>query len=343
MKEVVRSLLSNSSCNPFNNLFEGIGLIVLYHRIIPPTDKSYWLRPYSGLVVTSEELERQIAYFAKNFECVPLDDLLNRLTKKTGQKKRLLVVTFDDGFKDNLELGLPILEKYNVPATFYITTGLIDNSILVWWEELQFILQQLHTIEVFWGPRAGILPLKTYREKSSACDYLSNLIKDLPPSAVQSFMESLRAQCSLTYSPQGATLSWDEIRSLDQHTLITIGAHSTSHHSLKRLPDEVMHDELAGSKQRLEKEVGHPVHHFSYPYGCQNHVGERELAAVEAAGFRSAVTTLFGHVFHEHDNYRFGLPRISIDLNDSLEYLKWKMTGSASFLRNRTTRIVTIC
>jgi peptidoglycan/xylan/chitin deacetylase (PgdA/CDA1 family) len=338
----MRQLLSDVAHNPVNTMYEGLGTIVLYHRIIQPNEHVEWLSPYSGLIVSTQEFEKQIAYFSQNFECVTLDEFLDRLGNQSRGNKRLLAVTFDDGFKDNLEFGLPCLEKYDVPATVYIATGLVDQTMELWWEEIQFLLNRLTSIDIYWGPKAGRFPLTTVKEKENVCTCLSNIAKDLPPTALKVLFESLRKQSHESFSYSSTALSWDQVRELDRHPLITIGAHTIGHHSLRRISEAALAYEITESKRLIEEQLGHEIFHFSFPYGSQDHVTKREVEAVRSAGFRSAVTTLFGHIFREHEQNFHALPRIGIDYTDTLPYLRWKLTGSAASFRNRGQKVITI-
>jgi len=82
--------------------------------------------PFPGLIVDSESFEDQIRYYSENFECLSLEEACRRHTDKT-LKPNSLLVTFDDGYRDNLTVALPILEKYQVPASIFLTTGLVDR------------------------------------------------------------------------------------------------------------------------------------------------------------------------------------------------------------------------
>jgi peptidoglycan/xylan/chitin deacetylase (PgdA/CDA1 family) len=128
-------------------------------------------------------------------------------------------------------------------------------------------------------------------------------------------------------------LTWDEVLALDQEPLITIGAHTVDHFVMSQLRDEELERQIRESRDELERRLGHPVHHFAYPFGREEHADVREFTAVERAGFVSAVTTRPAHWRGRPS--LFALPRLAVDYSDTLEAFRWKLSGFAAALQRR--------
>src|SRR5512134_3796914 len=110
-----------------------IGLILLYHRVAAPlTDPQL-------LSVTPERFAAHTAYLSRHFELVSLHELVGRRAN-TGVGSRLVAVTFDDGYADNLSHAKPILESCKVPATVFVSTATLETGSALWWDELEHLL-----------------------------------------------------------------------------------------------------------------------------------------------------------------------------------------------------------
>ncbi|MBN1250740.1 MAG: polysaccharide deacetylase family protein, partial [Bacteroidales bacterium] len=111
---------------PIKKIYGGFGHILMFHRVLPFSNKNrIWSNSY--LEVTPEFLENTILYFKnKNYQFISLDELDYFIENKIFPKKKFVIYTFDDGFKDNLIYAYPIFKKYNIPLTIYVTTSFPD-------------------------------------------------------------------------------------------------------------------------------------------------------------------------------------------------------------------------
>ena len=111
-------------------------LILTYHRIVE--NKNQTNSEINSISVTTETFEKQIKLLKKKFNIVSIDEIL----KIDNKFRKNLAITFDDGYKDNLTNAVPILEKYDVPATIYVTTRFLENKWDMWWYEIEKIIWQ---------------------------------------------------------------------------------------------------------------------------------------------------------------------------------------------------------
>jgi peptidoglycan/xylan/chitin deacetylase (PgdA/CDA1 family) len=312
---------------------------LMYHRIVDDHAYAEEFDPNRGLSVRRSEFEAQMRLIATRCEAVSLPDAVQRL--QVGRlSSRMVTVTFDDGYEDNLSLALPILRRYGIPATIYVTTAGPDNQPFLWWYELKSLLGRLPAGSVeFDGTR---MAWSSEEERQRCFLKLNAYMKTSRPEVQQTLLDQLTHQ--ITSTPQEAAprlLNWDQVRELDADPLITIGCHTTRHHPMTSLSAKELEHDLLESKQRLEQELQHSVAHFAYPYGQRVAASLREFTAVRAAGFVSAVTTRNGHWMRAHRNHLHALPRVAVTWFDTLAEFKLKLFGVRATLANRGWRLMT--
>jgi peptidoglycan/xylan/chitin deacetylase (PgdA/CDA1 family) len=208
------------------------------------------------------------------------------LTGERGPEGALLL-TFDDAYRDFRSAALPVLEETGTPAVLFVVTDLADGAPGLFEHRLAALIGCLDTVRLPDG-RAQPAPDAAAKQRVYRALYLAH--RRRPPAGRDAALAALLEANGLAAEPAAPDvfLSWDELRALDAHPLVTIGSHSRSHPLLTSLPRGAVRAEVAASKQRLEAELGHPVECFSYPYGGHSFAVRR---AVRAAGYRFAFTT----------------------------------------------------
>ena len=324
--------------------YAGLATSLLYHRVGADdplaTNAADGFRPNCSLSVSATRFDEQMRELASAHRCVPLPQAVEELA--AGQLPRgTVTVTFDDGYRDNLRVALPILERHGVPATLHITTGLIDRTAVLWWEELEAIVRAAPRLQFEWRGREHAFELSGSDAREQAFTRIAALFKPAAPETQRELMALLRPQSPTRFSYADDVLDWDEVRELDRHPLMTIAAHSVNHPALSCIGADAVDAELRLSRQRLERELGHAVPYFAYPYGGGAEAGRREFELSEQAGFRFALTSRSGHWHPRHRHHLQALPRIMVEPQDSLEDFRFKLSGLDAFLRQRGRRFVT--
>ena len=335
----IRPILAHRSFRVFHRIYTGIGSCLLYHRVTNESKVPVSQNPSINITLPVTEFEQQIAYISKHHNCVALPEAVEMLSEGT-LSTGTIVVTFDDGYRDNLLQALPVLERHGVPATIFVTTGLIDGTCVPWWYEQEALLKSFDSLEVSWKGRSLAWKLETPAQKFAAIRELNSLFREMNIDDQNAFMEKIRKLCPSKFTFESEFLSWDELIKLDRHPLITIGAHTKNHSVLSRSTPLELCEELAGGKEILKKRLGHSVDHLAYPFGGSSEVGPREFEAAREAGFRSAFTTRFGHLHTMHRKFLHSLPRIIIDYGDTISRFKQKLAGIDSMIRYRGKRVV---
>jgi peptidoglycan/xylan/chitin deacetylase (PgdA/CDA1 family) len=340
LKKLVRFLFLTPLGRPLAALAGGGATCLMYHHLAPgPARREARFQPNLELFVAEEEFEKQVAWLARNHDCLAVGEAV-ALLKAGKLPRRAAIVTFDDGYRDNL-LAVPILRRHRVPATIYITTGAIARARTFWWDEHEAILAAVAQLELTWQGTPHRWELGTRELKERAFRDLNRMFKALPPAGQDELLIVLRSAAQTAglpppYFDADAMLTWEEVTALDREPLITIGAHTVDHFVMSQLRDEELQRQIHESRDELQRRLGHPVQHFAYPFGREEHAGLREFAAVERAGFVSAVTTRPAH--WRGDVLLHALPRLAVDYSDTMEDFRWKLSGFAAALQRRATK-----
>jgi peptidoglycan/xylan/chitin deacetylase (PgdA/CDA1 family) len=258
--------------------------ILMYHRVIEkdfdPDDPSQ-----AGLVTLAASFERQMKYIAKHYEVVSLETLIERLRDGSRGKHPLLAVTFDDGWKDNYDIAMPILKKHDLPATVFLTTGSIETGRLLWFHTVGLILRdRLMDAKAMSDILArASLPAVTGRE-------LIEALKKLPPTDREPVIDAMVESSGIdpdAIDGRRWMLGWGEVRRMAEAG-ISFGSHGISHTVLTEFGPEEIRREVTASKDLMEKQIGKAVTTFAYPNGDFD-TTVRELVA--QAGYQGACAT----------------------------------------------------
>jgi peptidoglycan/xylan/chitin deacetylase (PgdA/CDA1 family) len=296
-------------------IFGGIGCILAFHRVIPEDQRST-LRENRALEITPESLRSILAWVRRRrLEVIRLDEVRNRLASPRGRK--FVCFTFDDGYRDNLNLALPIFREFSYPFAVNVTTGFVSRTSSVWWYTLESILKTRTTV---YFPSGGTLqqrPTDSAESREAAFAEIAELIRSQGASSRDEIIcEICRA---LDIDPIAKTrelmMDWGELERLASDYYVTIGAHSSSHHVFSRLSEEELEGELIDAKAELEARLNKPVQHLAYPFGGRDAVGQREFDMARECDYFTAVTTRNGNLFHQHAWHLQSLPRLGIDGN----------------------------
>ena len=307
-------ILSLSGVSPLIRRFsQCCGVIFTLHRVLPEPPAQF--SPNAILQITPEFLDAVIAGVRQiGMEIVTLDEGLRRL-RSPIEERLFVVLTFDDGYRDNLEHALPVLERHDAPFTIYIPTAYIDGAGRVWWQALEDIIRTHSSIEADTGGGAGRIATDTIKAKHAAYDRLYARMRALREPDREHMMSDLALQAGYDLDAQCRDLimGWDELRDLSRNPLCTVGAHTVHHYELAKLSETDAREEITGSIDRLESELGERPRHLSYPIGGRASAGAREYELALQAGVASAVTTLPGGLYPHSTSEITALPRISLN------------------------------
>jgi len=301
--------------------WRGQAAVLCYHQVLPDLSCLPQSSPFLGHAVSTDRFEEQIRFLSENYDVVSLDNLSEKVSVKGDEF--VVAVTFDDGYKDNLMYALPILEKYNVPATIFVTTMYPEGNTWVWWMELWETLEKRTSFraEIFKDQKEW--RFRNNEDRARCYSFLRSELLKLDHSNRVKFMEEITGVKSRPQYPNN-TLTWDEIKSLDRHRLINIGAHTHSHANLSVLSHDAAKEEILLSKEKLEQELKCSIKHFAYPFGGRKEAGQREREIARNIGFETGWTSIPGGVRHEG---RWELPRFVMAQKHTTRYLELRLSG----------------
>jgi len=200
----------------------------------------------------------------RHFYPVTLNDIAAFANKHKLIPKKSVAVTFDDGFADNFHTALPILDSFQIKATFYVTVGSIEST-LPWFVRVRYALA--NTKKTVWlDPSSGFKwDLTVHLNRSNCfqemCRQCAKITGDVQGSFISSIEKSLDVE---PYSSEKLMMDWDQIRTLQQASH-SIGSHTMTHPNLAHIGQELVRSEILESKLKLQKELAQDIVHFSYP------------------------------------------------------------------------------
>ena len=284
-------------------------LILLYHRVAD-VGRDTW-----SLAVSPDHFAEHLDVLVHT--CYPTS--LQRLACHSQADRfpgRAVAITFDDGYADNLYEARPLLERYDVPATVFVTASSRHGETEYWWDELERLVH---------APDAPshlqpCLESTALAGRTSGQDAPEDLYNDiwgiLQPLAWgnrRALLHQLRG-CIHDLAPADHTrrpLTDDELGRLGADGLVEIGGHSVSHPLLTALPADALQEEINGGKRHLDNVLGSPISSFSYPFGEGGPPAGPVEQAVQSAGFTLACTNRRGTLRTPADPYH--LPRYVVD------------------------------
>ena len=299
--------------------------VLLYHRVAePPSD--VW-----RIAVSPANFEQQARVLHRAGNVIPLGELVEALARKKIVANSV-ALTFDDGYADNVLTAKPILDYSQLPATFFVAAGNLDQCAEFWWDELENLLLFARELpRIFTGTLVELPDLTVdlgdemylsdalgqRQQRWNACTEapptrraalflrLWQHLKPLPHPAQQQLLQRLRhwARAAPGTRPEYRTMSVAQLRSLAAGGLHTIGGHTVSHPALACHPAAYQQQQQQASRQLLEDATAGQVQHVAYPYGNYNH---ETLAVTAAAGFRAGFTTEARTITSGSDNFRLG-------------------------------------
>jgi peptidoglycan/xylan/chitin deacetylase (PgdA/CDA1 family) len=320
-----------------SSLTRGRGVILMFHNVRQRPDRAFL--PNQSLEVTPEFFELTLDLLDREgYEIVPISEVGERIAQSGG--KRIAALTFDDGYRDNLEVAAPILRRRNAPYAVYVTTGFIERTARVWWSEVEACIEARDHVEMRIGDDVFSHAARTLEEKHAAYIAAYAFLRAHDEPDMLDAVARLLDESGIAPGFNETCMTWDEVRTLSKEPMCTIGAHTVTHARLMKHTPERVHSELADSKRIIEREIGMPVDHFAYPYGDAGSAGPREFRIAKECGFATAITTRPGMLFEGHKDHMTALPRLAVHgAWQDMRALESLMTGAPFALWNMGRKV----
>jgi peptidoglycan/xylan/chitin deacetylase (PgdA/CDA1 family) len=255
--------------------------ILMGHQITRRRDDA--IGPHRDWQFDTENLRLQLArYTAFN----SISDT-RQLARAICSNDRYVLLTVDDGFNDFADEVLPLLERHHIGGIIFITTGFIDRQLEPYELRLAHLIASCETVEL---PNRRTYEVSDKLAKQDLYEMLRLQLKAQGTGLRFAYIKALER----INAPSVATINtdlfmdWNDVRRLDQHPLITIGAHTVTHPFLPTISPLSAFVEIVRSRRRIESMLDHPIECFSYPYGGHSFLLR---LLVRIAGFKFAFTT----------------------------------------------------
>ena len=295
--------------------------VLMYHRFAEDEEKSQ--RP-----ITRQLFSKQLHYCSMHHEFISAKQHLEYLELGWPGSRPPLVITVDDGYSDFYDVAFPVLKRFSVPATLFVTTGFVLNETWFWWDKIFFILEKLpkeplsfnflgKTISGTVESSNGVESI--WRQIAPALSEMQNEKKE---KLVNEMARLLDVELPTCPPPKYSPVTWEQIKSMQAHG-IDIGAHTVNHPILSRVCFDEAKWEIDNSKKCLEKELQVPVSIFCYPQGGKLDFSREHKKMVKESGFVGAYSTFRGS---SNANNPFSLPRYGVSNNWT--NFRWMLCGA---------------
>jgi len=310
--------------------WQGIGnaanqspLIICYHRVVEDFNKSA-AHSLNAMLITAKTLERHLDWIGKRYEFISLSDVADSISRDEPFQKPVAAITFDDGYSDVYENGLPVLNRKGIPSAIFVVTDRVGTDFLHMHDELYLCITD--ALSKWKSPVVEMRKvLARYALDTITENYLANNANDpyvftrlCLANLHQEQMRSLIADITATVDFDTELLrafysvSWEMLKDMSRRDVI-IGSHTKTHPLLVNETSERILEETRGSRLVTEQTLGVPIEHFAYPDGRFN---PEVVETVGQAGYRYAYTTCA----HRHAGYpQLTIPRRVLWENSSID------------------------
>ena len=286
--------------------------IFLFHGVI--SKNKFKVRNYTNKHLDVGYFEQIIAKLRSKGNPVSLDQFLSARSPGNPLPKNSYHITFDDGFANNFHLAMPILEKYDTPATFYITTGFVQNNDSSWTDLIEHAIEALDTIQLKHKYLNINSSFSTLDEKITFLDKVRNLVKNNKNIDPYLFAHDLWTQNKIKHLEPDWELDQkmkpSEIKQLSEHPLFTIGGHGHTHRILSFLKQTDLLLEVSKSLSLLENWTKQKITHYSYPEGLLHCYTEKVIDCLKTHGVKCCPNAVEG--LNNLSSNLFHLKRISV-------------------------------
>lgn len=268
--------------------------ILLYHRV------EYLDDDYNMQAVTPDNFESQMCYLSEHYDVLSLDSSIEEWFENGSRDA--VIISFDDGYYDFLYNAVPVLEKYHMPATIFITTGNIDSAQENWTDSiLRAIFSNNKHNDFFTFEDEfyhGKYPTRSYQEKYDFYQLVRRIFLVSSAEKRKMYEDALLKWSGLsrTGRKNRRIMTSEEIKKISQKREISIGAHTVTHACLRHLSVSEQRTEILESKNSLEKIIGKEVKLFSYPFGSQDDYSDVTVGLLKDLGFEKSVVAYPGNI-----------------------------------------------
>jgi peptidoglycan/xylan/chitin deacetylase (PgdA/CDA1 family) len=290
--------------------------ILLYHGVTDTV--SYGIENYSKKHIHIEDFEKQMHYIKNKATVLSMDEVVDIYNSGRDYPDNAVAITFDDGFANNYTHAVPVLDGYKIPATFYITSGVVSTDIMFWVDQLEDMINlcSMDSISIELDKGKNYV-LKSFQDKIKALSDIKSYCKSEPNSEKNRIIKELSSitsvQSDVHHSNNYKKITWSQIKEMDQNPLFIIGGHSLYHNILNSMNEVDMKKDIKISIDLLEYNLEKKVEHYSYPEGQKEHYDDHVVSCLKSFGIKCSPSAIDG-VNHIGTQDMFNLRRIMVGI-----------------------------
>jgi peptidoglycan/xylan/chitin deacetylase (PgdA/CDA1 family) len=266
--------------------------IYLLHGVIehqPPGVRNYTVKH-----LLADRFRELCASLSASGTAVGADDAVAMIRGGEQLPDRAFLLSFDDGFLNNLTVAAPIMAEHGIPGVFYVTSGFVEDNGASWIDLIEDAVDRTSRAELALPWSGERMPTTTDEERIALLDEVRRVVKasnDLDPYVVAGeFREAAGAGEFEPHPDLDQKMSWDQVRELAAGDGFTVGGHSHTHRIMSFLPPDELRSEVDTSLTLLSQALGEPVRHYSYPEGLAHCYSDEVIDVLRERGIECAPT-----------------------------------------------------
>lgn len=276
-------------------LCENSCAIFLLHGVIQR--QNHLLRNYTRKHLPLNEFVDLLSDLKESGNAVSMNQVMTA-SSENPLPKNAFAITFDDGFENNASVAAPTLVDFGIPATFYVTSGFIEDGGRSWTDLIEAAVEETTTLNI-----VGFKPFldgtySTPAEKRALMERVRGYVKGASDIDPYNFAAEMIRLCGMTEAPFDKALdeklSWKQVRELSDNSLFTVGGHGHTHRILSYLSPSDLENELSTSIKMLKDATGQNVSHYSYPEGLSHCYSDAVIDSMKRYGIRCCPTAEHG-------------------------------------------------
>lgn len=339
IKKIAWSIIGYSGLIDAIRYFNKDRITILYlHGVMDDKKPCSWvpLRPQ----LSPRQLDKSLSIISRYYRFISFDEAIDILKGVIPPISYAVVVTFDDGYRNNIKYALPVLKRYGIDPIIFLTAGNIENRVPFWFDRLDFALQHvpIESMEFKIDNKPVPMDFKDRSSLRSSFKYLRGCAKTLDRNdyAMQKEIDAISTELEKKSGQRlndlfeeddwSALLTWDEAMKVSEEG-VSFGSHTIGHTRLRLVDDDSIRDELSISKAMIERRLKKPCRHLCYPNGSFD---ERSVTIARECGYDSAATTIPG--LNKIGDDLFRLRRISFPSEDDETKVLAAMIGLSNWL-----------
>jgi peptidoglycan/xylan/chitin deacetylase (PgdA/CDA1 family) len=281
---------------------------------------------HSNMHVSAPLFSQQMRFLSNRHNVLRLSDFVKHLRDGSAFPRHSVVITFDDGYENNYTEAFPVLQKYGIPATLFLSTRFIGKEEMFWSDRLELIFRSPECRSRLSKHLAtiGIRDTLPTGQLDALIKYCKK-IDDGEKEALISRLEELSGIDGQKRPHDFRCLTWEQVREMCASRLIEVGSHTHNHVIMTRVDPERAREEICMSRDNLRENLSVTPTLFSYPNGALGDYDETSQSLLLEHGFECALLT--EEDFNTGNSAPYELRRIGVYNSTSLVEFEARVSG----------------